>query len=71
MVTDEQIAYLTKTITGAVVDSGLPNGAIGRVLYNAFLAVATREKGTKLTIREVTQICAHETENAFRLGLVR
>jgi hypothetical protein len=49
----------------------VPRGARGRILFQAFLALAMAEKGEPLTIADVTKICAHETECAFRIGIVK
>lgn len=46
----------------------VPRGAKGRVLFQSFLALATAEKGSPLTIAEVTKLCVLETETAFRIG---
>jgi hypothetical protein len=46
----------------------LPNGMIGRALFSAFLAVATREKGSTLTIAEVSRITADMTHREFAAG---
>ncbi len=66
----DQVTQLTDAVVAAINRSDLPNGAIGRVLFNAFLAVATRAKGERLTVNEITRLCANETEDAFRKGYV-
>lgn len=66
-------AYIEK-ITSATYQAGvagLARGTRGRVLFQAFLALATAEKQSPVTIQEITRLCAHETEVAFRLGLVK
>lgn len=57
----------------AMCDRGasLPNGAKGRLLFNAFLAMATAENGAQLTVAEVADLCAYEAKKAVEMGLVR
>jgi hypothetical protein len=66
----EQAKRLTDALVRAVNESDLPSGAIGRLLFQAFLAVATRAKESQLTVGEITLLCAEETTEAMRLGLL-
>lgn len=66
------LRIFTGRITDAIEEFGaVPRGARGRVLFQSFLALATAEKGAPLTVREVTLLCAEETQVAVRIGAVK
>ena len=40
-------------------------------MFQAYLAIVEREKGAKLTLQDVAQVCAAEAQYAFTLGKIK
>lgn len=49
----------------------LNRGLRGRVVFQAYLAIIEREKGSKLTVQDLSQACATEAQYAFTLGKIK